>query len=167
MGWQTGGLKFLNYEVFMSLKIVVVLANSADPDEMPLIMLHFYGDVWVETYKHDFQPQGLRFFSGLKIFFKIGGPKWPMEQKMVGHFLKWWAQAYHTYPSWHLGCILYLHIDTDTCMHTRYMYIDFWLYSKTCLKPPLKKDGSFEHPKHMLKLMGKKIENVCVSKPVE
>ena len=45
MGWQTGGLKFLNYEVFMSLKIVVVLANSADPDEMPLIMLHFYGDV--------------------------------------------------------------------------------------------------------------------------
>ena len=22
------------------------------------------------------------------VFFKIGGPKWPMEQKMVGHFLK-------------------------------------------------------------------------------
>ena len=32
--------------------------------------------------------------AGLQIFFKIGGPKWPMEQKMVGHFLKWWAQAY-------------------------------------------------------------------------
>ena len=32
--------------------------------------------------------------SGLQIFFKICGPKWPMEQKMVGHFLKWWAQAY-------------------------------------------------------------------------
>ena len=31
--------------------------------------------------------QGFRFF-----FFKIGGPKWPMEQKMVGHFLKWLAQ---------------------------------------------------------------------------
>ena len=21
-------------------------------------------------------------------FFKVGGPKWPMERKMVGHFLK-------------------------------------------------------------------------------
>ena len=26
--------------------------------------------------------------SGLQIFFKIGWPKRPMEQKMVGHFLK-------------------------------------------------------------------------------
>ena len=55
---------------------------------------------------------------GLKFFFKIGVPKWPMEQKMVGHFLKWsWAQAYQTNHSWHLGSILYLHTDTDTCMH--------------------------------------------------
>ena len=27
-----------------------------------------------------------RLTAGLQIFFKIGGPKWPMEQKMVGHF---------------------------------------------------------------------------------
>ena len=27
-------------------------------------------------------------FSGLQIFFKICGPKLPMEQKMVGHFHK-------------------------------------------------------------------------------
>ena len=27
--------KFLNYDVFMSLKFVFMLANSADPDEMP------------------------------------------------------------------------------------------------------------------------------------
>ena len=27
--------KFLNYDVFMCLKIVFILANSADPDEMP------------------------------------------------------------------------------------------------------------------------------------
>ena len=46
--------------------------------------------------------------AGLQIFFKIGGPKWPMEQKMMGHFLKWWAHC--------------------------------WLYSKTCLKRPLKKE---------------------------
>ena len=69
-------------------------------------------------------------------FFKIGGPKWPMKQKKVGHFLKWWAQAYLTKHSWHLDSLLYLHTDTDTCMH---MYIDCWLYSKTCLKQPLKK----------------------------
>ena len=55
--------------------------------------------------------------SGLQIFFKIGGPKWPMEQKTVGHFLKWWAQAYQIKHSWHLGSILYLHTDTDTCIH--------------------------------------------------
>ena len=30
--------------------------------------------------------------QGFQIFFKIGGPKWPMEQKVVNHFLKWWAQ---------------------------------------------------------------------------
>ena len=48
-----------------------------------------------------------------------------MEQKMVGHFLKWWAQAYQTYHSWHWGNILYLHTDTDI---------------KTCLMRPLKKD---------------------------
>ena len=45
-------------------------------------------------------------WTGLQIFFKTGGPKWPMEQKNVGHFLKWWAQAYPTNHSWHLGSIL-------------------------------------------------------------
>ena len=38
-------------------------------------------------------------------------------------------------------------------------------------KEPSQWDGSFEHPKHMLKIMGKKIftlyaENFCLSKPV-
>ena len=28
------GNNFLNYDVFLSLKIVLILANSADPDEM-------------------------------------------------------------------------------------------------------------------------------------
>ena len=28
-------LKFLNYDKFMSLKIVLILVNSADPGEMP------------------------------------------------------------------------------------------------------------------------------------
>ena len=74
-------------------------------------------------------------YAGLQIFFKIGGPKWPIEQKIVGHFLKWWAEAYQTSHSWHLGSIVYLHTDADTCMH-----IDCWLYSKTCLKRPLKKE---------------------------
>ena len=59
---------------------------------------------------------------GLQIFFKICGPEWPMEQKRVGNFLKWWAQAYKTNHSWHLGCILCQHLYA-------YMYIDCWLYS--------------------------------------
>ena len=62
---------------------------------------------------------------GLQIFFKIGGPKWPMEQKMVGHFLKWWAQAYQTNHSWHLGSIVYQHTDTDTWMHIGILTDDY------------------------------------------
>ena len=63
--------------------------------------------------------------AGLQIFFKSGGPKWPIEQKMVGHFLKWWAQAYQTNHSWHLGCILNLHTDTKNCMHICKLTADY------------------------------------------
>ena len=63
--------------------------------------------------------------QGFRFFFRIGGPKWPMEQKMVGHFLKWSAQAYQTYHSSHLGSILYLHTDTDTCMHICILTADY------------------------------------------
>ena len=50
----------------------------------------------------------------------------------------------------------------------------FWVLKRTVLlysKEPSQVDGSFEHPKHMLKLMGKKIftilaENFRLSKPV-
>ena len=66
--------------------------------------------------------------SGLQIFFKIGGPKWPMDQKMASHFLKWWAQAYQTNHSWHFCSVLYL------------QYIDYWWCSKTFLKRPLKRE---------------------------
>ena len=83
------------------------------------LYIHFLSRIPSEQSWSDKKVQGFRFF------FKIGGPKWPMEQKMVGHFLKWWAQAYQTYHSWHWGNILYLHTDTDI---------------KTCLKRPLKKD---------------------------
>ena len=61
----------------------------------------------------------------LQIFFKIGGPKWPMEQKIVDHFLKWWAQAYQTKHSWYLGNKLYLHTNTDTCMHICILTADY------------------------------------------
>ena len=57
-------------------------------------------------------------------FFKVGGLKWPMEQKIVGHFLKWWAQAYQTNHSWQLGSIL-LHIVTDACMHLCILTADY------------------------------------------
>ena len=30
------GLNFLNYNVLLSLRVVLILANSADPDEMQL-----------------------------------------------------------------------------------------------------------------------------------
>ena len=63
--------------------------------------------------------------AGLQILFKIGGQKWPMEHKMVGHFLNWWAQAYQTNHSCHLGTILYLHADTDTCMYIWILTTDY------------------------------------------
>ena len=59
--------------------------------------------------------------SGLQIFFKTGEPRWPMEQKMVGHFLKWWA--FQTYHSWHLGSILYLHTDMHICDYVYWLLI--------------------------------------------
>ena len=78
--------------------------------------------------------------AGLQMFFTIGRPKWPMEQKMVGHFVKWSAQAYQTNHSW-LWVVYFSY--TVTHWHRQlyaYMYIDCWLYSKTCLKWPLKKE---------------------------
>ena len=63
--------------------------------------------------------------AGLQIFFRIGCSKRTMEQKLVGHFLKWWAQAYQTNHSWHLGSILYLHTDTDTSMHICILAADY------------------------------------------
>ena len=67
----------------------------------------------------------MKCFQGFRFFFKIDGRKWPMEQKMVGHFLKWWAQSYQTNHSWHLGSILYLHTDTDTYMHICILIADY------------------------------------------
>ena len=54
---------------------------------------------------------------------------------------KWWVIFWIDGPK-HIklntvDIILYLHTDTDTCMH---MYIDCWWYSKTCLMRPLKKE---------------------------
>ena len=61
-----------------------------------------------------------------------------MEQKMVGHFLKWWAQAYQTNHSWLFG---FYTLPTHWQKHLyAYMYIGCWLYSKTCPKLPLKKE---------------------------
>ena len=54
---------------------------------------------------------------------------------MLGHFLKWWAQAYQIKHSRHLGSILY-HWHRHLYA---YKYMDCWLYSKTCLKWPFKK----------------------------
>ena len=53
-------------------------------------------------------------------------------------------------------------------------FIFLYLNKNICCgysKEPSQKDGSFEHPKHMLQLIGKKIftfyaENFCLSKPV-
>ena len=70
-------------------------------------------------------PEMVIWYAGLQIFFKIDGPKWPMEQKLVGHFLKWWAQAYQTKHSWHLDSIRYLQTDTDTCMFICILTVDY------------------------------------------
>ena len=60
---------------------------------------------------------------------------------MVGHFLKWWAQAYQTNHSWHLGSILYLHTDTDTCMHICILTADYTV--KPFLSGQLKKKTNY------------------------
>ena len=39
------GSKFLNYDVSLSLEVVLILANSADPDEMQL----YAAFIWVFT----------------------------------------------------------------------------------------------------------------------
>ena len=57
---------------------------------------------------------------------------------MVGHFLKWLAQAYQTNHSWHLGSILFLHTDTDTCMHICILTADYTV--KPVLRGHLKKE---------------------------
>ena len=77
-------------------------------------------------------------YSGLQIFFKIGGPNWPMEQKMVGHFHKRLTHAYQTNHSWHSGSILYIHTDTDTCMHICILTADYTV--KAGLKRSLKRE---------------------------
>ena len=43
----------------------------------------------------------------------------------VSPYKKWWAHAYHTNHSWHLGSILYLHTDTDNCMHICILTADY------------------------------------------
>ena len=63
--------------------------------------------------------------AGLQIFSRLVGRSDPWGQKMVGHFLKWWAQAYQTNHRWHLGCILYLHTDTDKSMHICILIADY------------------------------------------
>ena len=55
--------------------------------------------------------QGFRFFS------RLVGRSDPWSKKWWVFFWNDGPQAYQTNHSWHLGCILYLHIDTDTCMH--------------------------------------------------
>ena len=79
---------------------------------------------------------------GLQIFFfKIGGPNCPIEQEMVGHFLKWWAQAYQTNHSWHLGSILYLLTDRDNCIHICILTADYTV--KPALSGHLKKKTNY------------------------
>ena len=58
-------------------------------------------------------------------FSRLVGRSDSWSKKMVGHFLRWWAQAYKKKHSWHLGCILYLHTDTDTCMHICILTADY------------------------------------------
>ena len=62
------------------------------------------------------RKERLQSHTRLQIFFQFGGPKWCTEPKMVRHFLRWWAQAYQTNHSWHLGSVLYL--QTLVCICT-------------------------------------------------
>ena len=123
------------------------MANSEDPDEMP----HNF-EIILKLGQHFWRSRlNVCFFlflalmtilseraelQGSRFFFKIGRPK----QKMVGHFLKLWAQAYQTNCSWHLGSILNLHTDTETCMHICILTADYTV--KPVLSGYWKKDQS-------------------------
>ena len=77
-------------------------------------------------------------FHGFSFFFQDWWAEVTHGAKNGGHFLKWWAQVYQTNHSWHLGCILYLHTDTDTCMHICILTADYTV--KPVLSGHSKKD---------------------------
>ena len=47
---QSNCFHFQSYEVFLSLKIVLILENSADPDEMPLYVAFHLGPQCLPKY---------------------------------------------------------------------------------------------------------------------
>ena len=57
--------------------------------------------------------------AGIQIFFKIDGPKWPIEQNIVCHFLKRLAQALNAVEIW-VEYFTYTLTQTLVCI----MYID-------------------------------------------
>ena len=62
--------------------------------------------------------------SGLQIFFKIGGPKWPMEQKWRVIF--WNDGPKHIKLTTVNILVVYLtNTDTDTCMHICLLTADY------------------------------------------
>ena len=63
--------------------------------------------------------QGFRFFS------KLEGRSDPWSKKWWVIFWNDGPHAYQTSHSWHLGCKLYLHTDTDTCMHICILTADY------------------------------------------
>ena len=76
--------------------------------------------------------------QGFRFFFKLGGPNDPWSKI-------WWVIFWNDGPK-HIKLttadiwVLYF-IPTHWHSHLyAYMYIDCWLYSKTCLKRPLKKE---------------------------
>ena len=56
--------------------------------------------------------------------------------------------------------------DLGIRVHTKKIFFLFLYQSLCCgyLKEPSECDGSFEHPKHMLNLMGKEIFTILCSK---
>ena len=114
--WSSSTLLYIKSIIFQLIRTIQVInlkmLKNANKCSLVRLLLSEYFEL----------QQGFRFFS------RLMGRSDPWSKKMLGHFLKWWAHAL-TNHSWHLGSLLYLNID----MHC-------WLYSKTSLKRPLKKE---------------------------
>ena len=117
-------------------------------------------------------PQWDGSFEHPKCMFKLMGFKKIVTILQSKSLLKWIYES-----CWAYQCLLMQSMDNGSqafssgCVtEKKFLFLNQNICCG-CSKEPSQWDGSFEHPKHMLKIMGKKIftilhEKFCLSKPL-